>query len=244
MGRSLNRFITTTKHVDNPSTEFGVIVMSGQWNYRMKSYGPKALIPVNDRPAVLQQIDVIRSVYPRAEIYITVGYEADKVIRIIPPFVRIVENQKDEANEVEELRLALNCCTANRILIINGDIIFNSSTIQDINQDNSLIVVDTRSQMPKSQIGVTIADGKATILNHTIKNNKWCEAIYLTGTDLSHFRKICSDRMIGGYFFYEAVNMLLNKVGGINIFEPERMRIVRMISNKEVDELDEDFDNG
>ena len=82
------RFVTTTKKKlapgctkDNPLT---VIIPIAGIGHRMKSYGPKCLLQINSKETIIQKsIDTVKQVYPYVEIIVVVGFEADKVIKLL-----------------------------------------------------------------------------------------------------------------------------------------------------------------
>ena len=95
---------------DKYKQQMSVVILAAGMNYRAKSYGPKCLLTdKNDITLLSLQINNIRAVYPESEIILTVGFEADKILKKVPSDVRIIENQLYEnTNTIEEIRLSLN----------------------------------------------------------------------------------------------------------------------------------------
>ena len=78
MGQVYNRFTTSTKnraagkHKDRPLT---VIIPAAGMGHRMKSYGPKCLLPANIKETILDKsIKTIKKVYNYCEIILVVGF--------------------------------------------------------------------------------------------------------------------------------------------------------------------------
>ena len=191
-----NRFIAPTKKGGRQKPQFtSVIIPVAGVGYRMKSYGPKCLLRVNEKETIIEKIiHNVNTVFSKDEIIVCVGFEADKVMRKIPEYVRIVENQLyQETNTVESLRLAVNNSVSDSILIIHGDLVFNPKTIQAINRKESCVIVDSCARFKDDEIGVTVVDGKVTTFAYGLPN-KWAQIAYLTGEELYMFRKECSDR--------------------------------------------------
>ena len=131
--KKYNRYTTAVKK--RPSTtiennDLSVIIPAAGTGHRMKSYGPKCLLPISTTQTIIENIiKNVKKGYPNSEITTVVGFEADRVIKTIPKGVRIIENQfYSETNVVESLRLALNSITNTRVLIIYGDLIFNTKS--------------------------------------------------------------------------------------------------------------------
>ncbi|MAF25663.1 hypothetical protein CL634_08855 [bacterium] len=230
------RFVTTTKkslvpghNEDRPLT---VIIPIAGIGHRMKSYGPKCLLPVNDKETIIQKsINTVRNVYPQAEIIVVVGFEADKVIKLIPDDVRIIENQiYENTNVVESLRLALNCCTNKDIIIIYGDLIYNSQTIEDVTANGSCIVIDSQGKFRSEEVGVTVVDNAVTNFAYGLPT-KWSHIIYMEEKESTIFKNLCRDRRRNKMYPFEILNFMISKGCRLKVTEPDGMDI------KEIDSL-------
>ena len=67
-----------------------VILLCSEITKGMKSYGPKAFVPVGNKykqkPLVIKQIDNIIQRYTKnTDIYIVIGFEHDKFLKILDP---------------------------------------------------------------------------------------------------------------------------------------------------------------
>ena len=222
-----NRFIAPTKKGSNKKPQLmSVIIPVAGVGYRMKSYGPKCLLRVNEKETIIEKIiHNVNTVFSKDEIIVCVGFEADKIIRKIPDYVRIVENQLyKETNTVESLRLAINNCTSESILIIHGDLVFNPKTIQSINKKESSIIVDSSERFKDDEIGVTIVDNKVTTFAYGLPT-KWAQIAYLTGEELYMFKKECSDRSKNKMDTFEILNNIVKNNGTLKAIEPREMEI-------------------
>ena len=214
MGQIYNRFTTSTKnrvagkHKDRPLT---VIIPAAGMGHRMKSYGPKCLLPANVKETILDKsIKTIKKAYEYSEIILVVGFEAEKITQVLPKEIRIVENQSYEKTSVSEsVRLAINNSVYNDILIIYGDLIFNINTINNITQNNSCIIVDSKSRFKAEEIGVTIVDDNVTNFAYGLEN-KWSHIAYLTGDESLEFQRLCLDKKKNKMYPFEVFNIMLN----------------------------------
>jgi choline kinase len=230
-----NRFTTFAKKIGNPLTDknlLSVIIPAAGMGHRMKSYGPKCLLHADKKYTIVERIIYnVYKVYPDSDIITVVGFDADKVIKILPRDIRIVENQfYEDTNVVESLRLALNNAAYDNVLIIYGDLIFNPETILDLTGSESRAIIDTKGRFKNEEIGVTIVDGKITNFAYGL-NAKWAQIIYLTGQELEFFKELCFDRKRCKMYPFELLNMVINRGGSIGVVEPDGMEI------KEVDSL-------
>ena len=212
-----------------------VIIMAANIGYGMKSYGPKSLLNINSSETLIEyQINLIKTSFSNADIILVVGFAADRLIKRCPPGVRIVENQLYETtNEVEQVRLALNCTLTNNVLIMKDDIVFNYETLYSITKDTSCIIYDSKQQIDSSNVGVTINDDSASIFSYDIEN-KWCHMVYLIQKDKEILQNICNKRDRGRMYLHEALNLMLQRTKKIKAIEPTDMEIVKINTSKQL----------
>ena len=75
-----------------PSDPLTVIIPVAGMGHRMKSYGPKCLLPANTKETILDKtIANVEREYPYSDIIVVVGFESEKVIKSLPHNIRIVE---------------------------------------------------------------------------------------------------------------------------------------------------------
>lgn len=234
-----NRFVTTTQKKLSPGqaqeSPLTVIIPIAGVGHRMKSYGPKCLLPANKKESIIQKsISTVKKVFPYAEIIVVVGFEADKVIRSIPEDVRIVENQFYETtNVVESLRLALNCSINTNILILYGDLIYNTHTISDISKDESCIVIDSKNRFKAEEVGVTVVEGSVTNFAYGLPT-KWSHIIYMAERESRFFKKLCGDRKRNKMYPFEIFNYMISKGFSFKAIEPSGMNIREIDSMKDL----------
>jgi len=212
-----------------------VIILAANIGYGMKSYGPKTLFNINDKETLLEyQINLLQTTFFNCEIILVVGFMADRIIRKCPPGIRIIENQLYETtNEVEQIRLALNCTLTDNVLIIKDDIIFNQQTLQAITRDKACLIYDSGNRIYNTNIGVTIVDNYATIFAYGTKN-KWCHIIYLTKKEVKLLKSICNKRSLEKLYFFEVLNMVLERSGKMKAIEPQEMEITKIDTSKDL----------
>ena len=238
MAKNSSRFIVPAKKSPSGTAEhkkLSVIIPVAGMGHRMKSYGPKCLFPTSKNRTILERtLTNVKKVFPYSEIIVIVGFEADKIIKTLPSYVRVVENQLyEQTNIVESLRLALNNCIHDNVLIIHGDLIFNIYTLNDITSEGSCAIVDTQDRFGNNEIGVNIFDNKITNFSYGL-SSKWAQIIYLTGNELDSFKNLCSQRDKNKMYMFEILNMVIDQKGSIQAREPKGMQIVEIDSLKDL----------
>jgi len=229
------RFTTTAKKqaagttIQTPLT---VIIPAAGMGHRMKSYGPKCLLPANNEETIIEKIiKNIQKTFNFCEIIVVVGFEADKVIKKLSSKIRIIENQFYETtNTTESIRLAIHNSIYDNVLIIHGDLVFNINSIKGITENGSCAIIDSRKRFKNEEVGVTIIDGCVANFAYGLEN-KWAQIAYLENKDLETFKALCCDRKKGKMFTFEIFNMMLDKGVKIKAVEPKSMII------KEIDSL-------
>lgn len=207
-----------------------VIILASSYINRMKSAGPTALYKDSFGKSILEhQIKLVRSAYPDADIVVISGLWSDKISLMKNADFRIVENQLfDSTNEVADTRLALNNIHTNRVLIINGDLYFNRSTLNDLPEE-SFIIYDSTNQLHNVDIGITIVDQNATILTFDL-HSKYAGIIHIDEYDFEMFHKLCIDRTKSRLFLFEIINNMVNNGAKIKCVMPKGMKILKVTS--------------
>ena len=230
-----NRFTSTTRETGAGLTEnnpLTVIIPVAGMGYRMKSYGPKCLLKANQQQTILQKtIKNIESEYPFSDIIVVAGFEADKIINALPHKIRVVENQNyEDTNIVESIRLGINASKHENALIIYGDLIFNVYSIRKVTREGTCVVVDSKSRFKEEEIGVTIAQGHATVFAYGLED-KWSQIAFFQKQDFLELKKLCSDKKKNKLYPFEIFNIMIACGCKIKAIEPKGMLI------KEIDSL-------
>tara|TARA_R110000765_G_scaffold93225_7_gene175782 strand:- start:376 stop:1077 length:702 start_codon:yes stop_codon:yes gene_type:complete len=230
--KSQTRFITSIRSVERDNITS--IILAAGAGYRMKSYGPKCLLRVGEKTIIEHQIHNIRTVMPKGDIIVSLGFECDRVMRHLPLEVRVVENQlHEETNTAESLRLSINNGIRSGVLVIHGDLVFNTETLSKCDYTESFILYDTKDQFKESEVGVTVNKGLATRMGYGLKD-KWAQISYFTGKELKLLRSVCKNRERSRMYTFEIINEVLDSGGQLRAVEPEDMQIKDIDSSKDL----------
>src|SRR4051794_28159322 len=115
---------------------------------RIRSYGSKSLIDMGQGETLIRkQLRTLREVFPRVEIIVVVGFQAEQVIKEIPSGIKIVENERyEESGLTRSINLGLRTASHSNVLLIHGDLLFNGSTVYSLTNGSSLMIVDTKKR--------------------------------------------------------------------------------------------------
>lgn len=212
-----------------------IIIPAAGIGKRMKSRGPKALLPINHGMSILEmQIRTLNRVYPNAEILVVVGFEHHKIRKHVwnqfP--VRIIRNSKyQETNVTYSVSLALDAALPGSIMIIHGDLVFDKAAISGLAGKCSSLLIDN-DNLEDEEVGILQRDGVVYNLAYGL-SQKWVQMAYLTGRELNLFRNTCFNyEMSNQWFLHETINYVIDKGGKFIAYEP-KMKLV------EVDKYDD-----
>ena len=218
-------------------SELSVIIPAAGMGRRMKSYGPKGLISLNNGSSVLErQIRILNKLYPGAEITIICGFEADAVregVRKKFP-VKIIRNENyQDTNVARSLFLGLESTTKKHCLVVYGDLVFNTPTLKNLVGGNSKIVVDSRGNISQDEVGILVSEGAVTNFSYALPE-KWCHIAYMAEKEMRLFEDISSDPEKSRWFGYEIMNKILDQGGSFESVEPSGMKIAEIDTPKDL----------
>jgi len=213
-----NRFITSAKkpsRVENRKQDlYTFVIVSDTPGYRMKSYGPTALISFQSNRLIDLQIESIRSSFQNFEIIICCGSDPDKIYKHVKvnhnnENIRIVENQLcNNSNTCESIRLAINNTTNDKIYILDGKLLIFPDLFKT-RLDHTFVYVED-NPCENLEVGVNINED-STVEHFSYGASKtWSEIVYLgEKSTIENFRKIISTIDFKNKFMFEALNELI-----------------------------------
>ena len=233
-----NRFtspLTKTGAGVEEKKPLSVIIPAAGMGHRMKSYGPKCLLPANNKDTILQKIvKNIQREYPYSDIVVVTGFESEKVIKSLPHNIRIVENNDYETtNTVESIRVGINACATDNVLIVYGDLVFNVYSIRNITSNGSCAIIDSKSQFKNEEVGVTVVDDKVTRFAYGLQK-KWSQIAFFENEEFKMLKDLCSDKRKNKLYPFELFNFMIGKGCTIKSIEPKGMIIKEIDSIKDL----------
>jgi len=247
-----SRHIAPTKK-QSPSNikgEISIVIPAAGMGRRMKSYGPKALIPLpsgktnprtgkprEETTLIERQLCILTDCYPNAEIFIVVGFQAEKIryqLREYP--VRFIYNPlHDSTNVLYSLSLAFQAIISASAVVVYGDLIFNANAVQHLRGD-SKVIVDAYGHLSDDEVGLTIQNKQAMTFAYGLKD-KWAQIAYLTGKELSLFKEISVHPDTSQWFGYEALNHVIKRGGNFEVIRPRTMQLIEIDQAKDLEKI-------
>lgn len=220
-------------------SRLSIIIPAAGSGQRMKSYGPKALLPLgNGETLIRRQVNIVHRLYPEAEIIVVLGYAAEKIRKELPKFVKIVYNNSfDYTNVAYSISLGIKSTPlASAVLIIYGDLVFTDNVITDISDKHSLVITDQYHRFKDTEVGLTTVDNHVTIFSYGLPI-KWAQISLLRGYELELFQQFTGNEKKNKMFGFEALNYIIEQHGVL--------RAIPLLENQKITEIDssKDIDN-
>jgi choline kinase len=230
----MSRFVRKIKNKNFPQLQ--IVILAAGVGSRTRSYEPRCLLKYNKKTILDNQIEVLTSLFNKAEISIVGGFDINKIIRKVGKTVRVIENQMYEnTNSGESLRLGINNSTLDNILFLHGDLIISPEIFDNVKMDQSFLLVDSGNQFEEKEVGITIVDGVATVLSYSLPT-KWCQIAYLAENELCILKKLMmkNDFPSKTFLTFEVINKIIENNGKFNCFEIGKGFIKEIDSLKDI----------
>jgi len=221
-----------------------IIIPAAGLGRRMKSYGPKSLLIIEDKNLIHRQIKILTDKYPNSKIVVVAGFEYEKVNTYIEEkldskLIKVLLNYKYKTTNVaKSISLAAEKYPANNYLIVYGDLIFNKETIENLNFDKSGIVLDTNDQFDSMEIGVKYENEAVVNFSYSILK-KWAHILYLDYKDMNLFNAIVNRSYQDKFLTYEILNKMISKHNlKLKVYENPSMFIQEIDDSKDIEKAE------
>ena len=229
----MSRFIQKIKR---GSLTTGVALLSAGLGNRIRSNEPRSLIKIGGKCLLELQLEALSSMFSEPNILVGIGVESQKIVKKFTGRVRLVENQLYKTTgPFETLRLLVNSSTDDSLLVIHGDLYFNSNILDGADFSKSFVVSDTTGSILEREVGITSVNNKASILSYGLKD-KWAQIAFFTGRELATLRSLCckSNDDSKHLLTFEIINSIINKGGSFKVHKPQKTFIVEIDCMKDI----------
>lgn len=218
--------------------KYSIIIPAAGMGKRMKSYGPKSLIKVDDNNTILdRQISIIRYTFNNPEIILVGGFEFEKIQKHTKnKRLKLVKNEDFETtNVMSSIKIGLSHASYNDIIIIYGDLVFNTNCLKAPFGSYSIALLDN-SYMSDDEVGCIIQDKEIRNMMYDLPN-KWAQIVYLTGNELDLLKQICQNSKYDAYFGFEILNIIINSGGNIKSYLPKNSKVTDIDTSKDLKKI-------
>lgn len=209
-------------------SDLTAIILCAGKGRRTSSIGSKSMVKVNDTNLINHQIAVLREKFPNIfDIIVVLGFDSDRIFRVLPPGVRVVENENFETTNISRsVALGLKASRSENIFMIYGDILFDAGAFNNFTQ-NSCVAIDTFGRIDESKIGVTVENNRVVNLAYGLENGLWAQLGFIRGKELDLLRKITYNRESDPLCGFEILNRVLYKGGRLEAIPVEQRCVLK-----------------
>ena len=213
-----------------------IIIPAAGMGKRMKSHGPKSLIPIKYGQRILdRQVNLIDDYFKNYNLVIICGFEADKLIAEAPASAIKIENELYEnTNVARSIGLGLRSIpSSHRLLLINGDLVFTKNMMGSMSYDSSCLLVSDK-HMGDGEVGCII--NKKGYLENLMYDlpMKWCQIAYFQGKELEELRNIACQRKNKKLFTFEIINKIIDKGGIFKCIDNPSVKVIDVDTSKDI----------
>lgn len=224
---SIRNTVPARQNFSTLSDLTAVILCAGKGR-RTSSIGSKSMVRVNNTNLINHQIETLKNKFPNIfDIIVVLGFDADKIFRTLPSWVRTVENENFENTNISRsIAMGLKASRSENIFMIYGDILFDDGVFNNFTQ-NSSMAIDTFGRIDESKIGVTVENHRVVNLAYGLENGLWAQLGYFRGKELDLLRKITYNRDSDPLCGYEILNKILYKGGKLDAITVEQKYVLK-----------------
>lgn len=211
-----------------------VIIPSAGLGRRMKSYGCKSLLYIQNEKLIDIQIKKINEIIPNNDIILITGFDSERLMNNSPKNIIKIENEKYyENNVVKSINIGLRATKDNNhVLILFGDILLNEKALEKIDYSRSCIVIS--NHMEEGEVGCNINDNGFLEYMMFDLPNKWGHIVYLTNKELTLFKKIINNKLSDKKFCFEILNDIINQGGKFKCIQDKEIKVMDIDTSKDL----------
>lgn len=212
-----------------------VVIPAAGAGRRMKSYGPKSLIKVGGSTLINNQIGIIRSELHCDDIILVCGFKAVKLMDETPENIIKIENEFYETTNVtRSIGLGLRASrSADTVVVIYGDLVFNPEALQYLNLRNSSIIVDNLWMAP-GEVGCIIDENNMLTNMMYDLPDKWAQIAVFKNLELKLLKELCWDKKNYTKFGFEIINRIIEKRGAFECVQRDDIRVIDLDTSKDI----------
>ena len=215
--------------------KYSIIIPAAGMGMRMKSYGAKPLIKLTPDLTVLQnQLNIIAKKFRYYEIILVVGFEAVRVMRETPHDIIKIENERYESTNVcRSIGMGLRAATTNRVLIMNGDLVFNAAALDVKFNKGSSLLIDSSNTMTENEVGCTVTDGIVDQVLYELPY-RWAQISFFVGRELEMLKQFTWNPDNERLYSFEAINHIISAGGVFRAITPQGIKTNDIDTSKDI----------
>ena len=223
-------------HIHSPNTyKYSIIIPAAGCGTRMKTYGVKSLIQLTPDLTVIQnQLNIISQKFRYYEVILVTGFQSYRVMRDTPDDIIKIENERyEDTNVCRSIGMGLRAATTNRVLIIYGDLVFNSATLDVKFNKGSSVIIDSSNTMTNNEVGCRITNGYVDQILYELPH-RWAQISFFVDKELEMLKQITWNPDHERLYGFEAINKIIDGGGKFRAIFPNGIRVNDIDSSTDI----------
>lgn len=214
-------------------TDFSIVLLCANEYYGRAKFGVKSFFEIGEGNLLDLQIKILRKVFGNKEIFVVCGAEAENYAKHRLDSFRILENQRfQEQGEGPQIKAAINASNGENLLVINGDLVFSSDSVKNLNLLTSFVVSGTGVGLDSYIHG----EYDCEAISFAPSNRKFAEITYFK--DIPKLYKIVSDPENSKILTHEIINILADET---EFKVEERKEISKINTKKDLEKIESTY---
>lgn len=199
--------------------KYSIIIPAAGVGKRMKMYGPKSLVKLDNNHTILsRQIALIQKCFRHNEIIVVGGFQYDKLEKKTNGAKLVFNGNFETTNVLDSILTGIAAATSDKVLVIYGDLVFNEQCLNlPFYKESAIVVCDT---MKEEEVGCIYHHNVLENVFYRLPN-KWAQITFFTGRELQLLKNLNHVPNANMWFGFEAINYIINHGGVFNILKPE-----------------------
>lgn len=192
--------------------KISVVILAAGLDKRFIKFKPRLTQLVNNESLISRHVTTFSKTKKCGEIVVVVGANKEAIARELPySDIKVIENTKfHEYHESYSIKLGLDNCTNNEVLIVYGDYYYDNLLLNKINNTSqySKIFIDVGDTLRSDGVGVSWTKEKVQNLGFEFKD-KWSGLVLLKRKELGILRQVLQDETNYYYCGHEILNKVI-----------------------------------
>lgn len=210
------------------------IIIASEITKGMKSVGPKSLLKLKKTLSIIEyQILELKKYYPGIRITISVGFESDKMIRILEKYkVEVLYNKDfDSSNQVKSIVDHIEQYNTNNLLVIHSGVLFKQK-LGPINTNSSSCLY----MLDKNKANFNIGCNGSSEMSYLFFDlpEKWSECVFFDRQAINGILNISKTKQTQQLYTFELINMLIEHGLNFNRHTISKNHIMKVSNIKDL----------
>lgn len=194
------------------SDDISVCILGSVKEYREATKQPVVFSKISHYQLLDLQIDAIKNVFPKSDIYLTLPEIKKKLYRQIYGNINVIENVYDQGHGLE-IKICLQAIKSQRILFIDSATIFDEHTLMQLVGKNSCTLINRKVSKNKQYVS---ASGSNTLhhLSYGLPH-QWSKMILFDSREVGILNRIRGN-INNKMELYECINSVIDNGGKIH----------------------------